>query len=51
MEQSLVELFSMPTTDGSAEGRMLQEHTVREVLARLKRGERIKRMAREMGID
>lgn len=52
MEQSLMELFSGPIiTKGSAEGRMLQEDMVREVLARLERGERIKSVARELGID
>lgn len=51
MEQRLVELFSMPTTNGSAEGRMLQEDTVREVLSRLERGEGIKSVARQMGVD
>ena len=37
MEQSLVGLFSASTSNGSAEGRMLQEDRVQEVLARLDR--------------
>ena len=51
MEQSVVGLFSASTSNGSAEGRMLQEDRVREVLARLDRGETIKGIARELGID
>lgn len=51
MGQSEVRLFSAPTTDESVEEKMLQGEMVREVLARLERGERIKGIARELGID
>jgi transposase len=51
METSSWELCSLPITSSSAEGQMLQEDKVREVLARLERGEGIKAIARDLGID
>ena len=35
----------------SAEGLMLKEDEVREVLSRIERGEKIKTIARELGVD
>ena len=44
--------LSLPSIDsGSAEGLMLKEDEVREVLARIERGEKIKTIARELGLD
>ncbi len=42
---------SPPTPTHSAEEQMLQTDTVQEILARLARGERIKTIARELGMD
>jgi transposase len=44
--------LSLPSIDlESAEGLMLKEDEVREVLSRIKRGEKIKTIARELGVD
>src|SRR6266852_7289432 len=51
MEQEPLAVPSPPIPAGSAEGTMVQEEVVREILARLERGERVKRIARELGVD
>src|SRR5213593_2758412 len=51
MEQELLAVPSPSIPAGSAEGTMVQEEVVREILARLERGERVKRIARELGVD
>src|SRR5712691_7617695 len=51
MEQEPLAVPSPPIPAGSAEGTMVQEDVVREILARLERGERVKRIARELGVD
>src|SRR2546430_16686486 len=51
MEQEPLAVPSPPIAAGSAEGTMVQEDVVREILARLERGERVKRIARELGVD
>ena len=51
MENTVSEV-SLPSINlESAEGRMLKEDEVREVLARVERGEKIKAIAREFGVD
>jgi transposase len=40
-----------PSKVEAAEGAMLRADTVREILARLDRGEKVKRIARELGVD
>ena len=42
---------SLPAGDSPVEGWMLREDVVREVLARLARGEHVKTIARELGVD
>jgi len=51
MEQEPLAVPSPPIPAGSAEGTMVQEDVVREILARLERGVRVKRIARELGVD
>lgn len=51
MEETAVKVSLPPTTLESAEGLMLKEAEVREVLSRLRRGEKIKTIARELGVD
>ena len=51
MEQERLAVPLPPIAAGSAEGTMVQEEVVREILARLERGERVKRIARELGVD
>src|SRR5436309_5525811 len=51
MEQEPLAVPSPPIPAGSAEGTMVQEDVVREILARPERGERVKRIARELGVD
>src|SRR2546426_1835228 len=51
MEQEPLAVPSPPIPAGSAEGTMVQEEMVREILARLERGERVKGIARELGVD
>lgn len=51
MEQEPLGVPSPPIPAGSVEGTMVQEEVVREILARLERGERVKRIARELGVD
>lgn len=51
MEGRSSEVSLAPIISESVEGSMLQEDVVREILARLERGERIKTIARELGVD
>src|ERR1700740_3429650 len=51
MEQELYRVASLPSGAGSVEGRMLRGDLVREIVARKQRGEGIKRIARELGVD
>src|SRR5438445_9556834 len=51
MEQEPLAVPLPPIAAGSAEETMVQEEVVREILARLERGERVKRIARELGVD
>jgi hypothetical protein len=45
------QVVSLPSATYSAEETMLREDGVREILARLARGDGVKRIARELGID
>ena len=51
MEERLAEVVSLPRESGSVEERMLKEDLVREMVARKERGEGLKRIARELGVD
>jgi transposase len=51
MEEIAVGVSSPPTEIGSAEGLMLKEAEVRAVLSRIEPGEKIKAIARELGVD
>jgi transposase len=51
MEGSKDRVVSLPTEAGSAEERMLGADLVREMVARKERGEGVKRIARELGVD
>jgi hypothetical protein len=51
MEQAFDRVLSLPTGAGSAEERKLRGDLVREIVARRQRGEGIKRIARELGVD
>ncbi|MGH7209415.1 MAG: helix-turn-helix domain-containing protein [Nitrospiraceae bacterium] len=52
MEARLADqIGSPPSATNSVEETMLQEDRVRELLARLARGEGVKRVAREVGVD
>lgn len=51
MEEIAVEVSSPPTEIELAEGWMLKEAEVREVLSRIERGEKVKAIARELGVD
>jgi len=51
MEERLNRVVSLPTEAGAAEERMLGADLVREVVARKERGEGVKRIARELGVD
>jgi transposase len=51
MEKIAVEVSLPPNESGSAEGSMLKEAEVREILSRIERGEKIKAIARELGVD
>lgn len=51
MEEIAVEVSSPPTEFELAEGWMLKEAEVREVLSRIERGEKVKAIARELGVD
>ena len=51
MEERLNRVVSSPRESGSAEERMLRGDLVREIVSRKERGEGIKRIARELGVD
>jgi transposase len=51
MEEDREQVVSSPTELRSAEERMLGTELVREMVARRERGEGIKRIARELGVD
>jgi hypothetical protein len=51
MDASQTGVGSTPATEMPVEGWMLREDVVREVLARLARGEHVKTIARELGGD
>src|SRR5215208_7281305 len=51
MDDQTTEVGSTPVPGAPMEGWMLREDVVREVLARLARGEHIKTIARELGVD
>src|SRR5579875_889152 len=51
MEAEQDRVVSLPAEAGPAEERMLREDLVREMVARKERGEGVKRIARELGID
>ena len=51
MEERLDRVVSQPRESGSAEERMLRGDLVREIVARKERGEGVKRIARELGVN
>jgi len=51
MDDQTTDVGSTAAIDAPVEGWMLQEDVVREVLARLSRGEHVKTIARELGVD
>ncbi len=51
MEERLDRVVSPPSEARSAEERMLRADLVREMVARKERGEGVKRIARELGVD
>ncbi len=51
METIVRSIGSLPSSDHSVEGVMLREDVVQAILARLARGEGVKRIARELGVD
>lgn len=51
MKDEANRIISPPTEAGQAEERMLRADLVREIVARSARGEGIKRIARELGVD
>jgi len=51
MEDEQEQVVSSPTEKRSAEERMLRADLVREIVARSERGEGVKRIARELGVD
>src|SRR5215218_11040393 len=51
MDDQTTDVGSTPATGTPVEGWMLREDVVREVLARLARGEHVKAIARELGVD
>jgi hypothetical protein len=51
MEKQLDRVVSSSTPAGAAEERILRADLVREMLARARRGEGAKRIARELGVD
>ena len=51
MDERLDRVVSLPRESGLAEERMLRGDLVREIVARKERGEGIKRIARELGVD
>jgi transposase len=51
MDETMTAVASPPVPAGTAEERMVQEDGVREILARLARGDGVKAIARELGLD
>jgi DNA invertase Pin-like site-specific DNA recombinase len=51
MDEGLDRVVSSPRESDSAEERMLRGELVREIVARKERGEGVKRIARELGVD
>ena len=51
MDEQIVGVASPPRPPGTVEEAMLGEDMVREIVARLARGEQVKRIARELGVD
>src|SRR5690348_5191449 len=51
MDERLDQVVSLPRELDSAEERMLRGDLVREIVARKERGEGVKRIARELGVD
>ncbi len=51
MDDQRTDVGSTPVAGAPVEGWMLREDVVREVLARLARGEQVKAIARELGVD
>ena len=51
MDDQATDVGSTPVPGAPVEGWMLREDVVREVLARLARGEHVKTIARELGVD
>ena len=51
MDDQATDVGSRPVPGAPVEGGMLREDAVREVLARLARGEHVKTIARELGVD
>lgn len=51
MDDQVTDVGSRPVPGAPVEGGMLREDAVREVLARLARGEHVKTIARELGVD
>lgn len=51
MEEQAINVSLPPIGKESAEGLMLKEDAVREIISRLERGEKVKAVARELGVD
>ena len=51
MDERLDQVVSLPRELDSAEERILRGDLVREIVARKERGEGVKRIARELGVD
>lgn len=51
MDQTQTAVASPPILRGTAEERMVAEDVVREIMARLERGDGVKRIARELGLN
>jgi transposase len=51
MEEARDRIVSLPREAGAVEERMLGTELVREIMARKERGEGVKRIARELGVD
>src|SRR5690348_16650404 len=51
MDEAGKQISSLSTEMGSAEERMLEAESVREMVARKERGEGVKRISRELGVD
>src|SRR4030095_781140 len=51
MDREEARVASLPCPAGAVEAVMLREDVVREIMARLSRGDGVKQIARELGID